>query len=164
MGSIGKFISSSFDSGRRRIKAIVKGKSDIRRFFEAMPFGEDSLPPEGTRTIVIDTEEKGRMMVIGYINENQLDDLTNGEKRIYSLKQNGDISQFIYLKSDGTMEIGGNSDFMVRYTALETAFNQLKSDYNSHMHPTAATGSPSPPTVVNTSDITLAKIDEIKTL
>jgi len=85
--------------------------------------------------------------------------------------------RYIQIKSD-FIEIGGDTDFMVRFSELETAYNQLKSDhddlvnaFNAHMHATAAPGAPSIPTpgagipaVASTGDISGAKIDEIKTI
>lgn len=63
-------------------------------------------------------------------------------------------------------------DYAVRYLELKSAFDELKQDfndlvtaYNSHMHPTAATGSPSPPTVTGSSssaDMSDSKIDKIE--
>ena len=175
MTRIGKFISSAIVSGRRRIKVIVEGKDDVRKQFEAMPFGEDSIPLKDTRAIVVETGEKGKQVVVGYINVNQIESLGPGEKRIYSLQPNGDLSQYIHLKSDQTMEIGGNSDFMVRFNELKTAFDQLKDDHNELLNliqtwtvvpmdgglalqAAAATLNPS------TADIDPAKINEIKTL
>jgi len=84
-----------------------------------------------------------------------------------------------FKNNDTVWEINGNADFAVRFGALETAYNQLKSDfdtfvttYNSHIHittatvgptavpgvisPTVSTGSPS------TGDISGAKVDNIK--
>ena len=85
------------------------------------------------------------------------------------------------MKDDSTMEIGGSSDNMVRYSELQSAYNQLKSDfdnlvnsYNTHIHVTTATvGATAVPGVLlpttatetpSSGDISGAKIEEIKTL
>ena len=65
---------------------------------------------------------------------------------------------------------------MVRFSELETGFNELKDDfnnfistvYNTHIHPGVLSGgastSPTPSTGSSSSaDISAAKIDEIKT-
>ena len=176
-----KTISHVIQDGFRRIKAVVRGKGDVQTSYEVMPFGVDDVPPESWRAIYGETGEDGKSIIIGYFNLAQLDSLVRGEHRIYSTDPDGVVSTSIYLRGDGTMEIGGNADFMVRYNELETAFNQLKSDfdslvtaYNAHTHiTTAVTGGGGPPGVIaattstsspSTADITPAKIQEIKTL
>ena len=122
------------------------------------------------------TSEIGNEVIIGYIHKSQISE--PGEIRIFSTDDNGDDQISLHLKKDGTAEFGGDSDFMVRYSALETAFNELKSDFNSlvakhntHVHPFVglAVGVPgftTPTTTTETpsiADISGAKIDEIKT-
>lgn len=134
------------------------------------PFGDDSAALKDMIAIYGSTSNVGESIIIGYINKNQI--ATPGEKRIFSLDENGELSFAIHLRTDGTCEIGGAGDFAVRYNELETAFNQLKSDlndlitsYNTHIHTdsvmglTTATPSQGTPSV---ADITPAKISEIK--
>lgn len=166
-------ISTTFDQmNRLKVKFLRKGKSDVRECLEVSSYGDDSNPIKDMVALYAPTDEAGRDYIVGYINKNRLAQV--GEKRIFSTDADGVLSTYIWLKNDETMEIGGNTDFMVRYSALETAFNQLKTDFNNlvtsfnaHMHPTAATGPPSPPTVSgspSSADISGAKIEEIKTL
>jgi len=178
MNFISKIISTDFDNLKRRIvKVLVKGKSDFQTAKEYSNFGDDSNPPAGTRALFMETGVKGKTVIVGYLIENKL--AAVGEKRIFSQKSDGSISTFIWLKADGTMEVGGDTDFMVRFNKLKTGFDQLKSDYNdlvsafnSHTHLTAGTGSPSPPTAVpsiipvtpSSASIDDSKIDEIKTI
>ena len=56
------------------------------------------------------------------------------------------------------------SDFAVQFSALQTAFDELKAKFNSHVHPGvtsggASTGATATPSV---ADISLSKIDSIK--
>jgi hypothetical protein len=63
-----------------------------------------------------------------------------------------------------SMELGGNVDNAVRFSALETAFNQLKSDFDGHTHGGVDTGGgTTSPAITSSADITGAKIDNIKT-
>ena len=95
---------------------------------------------------------------------------------------------YIKIKKDGTVEMLGDADNMVRYSKLETAFNQLKQDFdtlvstfNAHIHtpvivgvsggsgaPAVGVPGPTPTTATtvspSTADITGAKIEEIKTI
>lgn len=178
MITVVKLISNSYDSiGRLLSKFQRMGKNDIQEVVTVGPFGTDSRAVKDMVAIHAQTGVSGESVVIGFINKNCIAAI--GENRIFSTDSDGVLSTYIHLKNDQTMEIGGNTDFMVRYSELESAFNELKSDhndlvtaFNSHMHATAATGPPSIPTPIPTSipatpstaDITGAKIEEIKTL
>jgi len=172
-----KTISSEIDSLKRRIVKVLRlGQNDVQTSLEAGPFGVDSNPIPDLIAIYAPTEEKGKTVIIGYINRNQIADV--GEHRIFSTDAAGDVVMFLHLKNDGIAEFGGNADFMVRYNELETAFNSLKSSTNdmiTEWNTFAAAYIPGSPTVqgfpatVSTvtaasADITPAKIDEIKTL
>lgn len=172
-----KTISSEIAEGLRRIKVQRLGKSDIQTPFQGNPAGIDSQPLPGLKAIHAQTGEKGEPVIIGYINEELL--AQDGEIRVFSIDSDGALKAYVHAKNDGILEVNGNADFMVRYSALETAYNQLKDDfdsfvstYNTHTHPvpgitagaasatasvTTATGSPS------TGDITPSKIDNVKT-
>ena len=121
----------------------------------------------------------GQGFVVGYFNANQKAEV--GEFRTFATDADGVEQFYTWMKSNGTMEIGGSVDNLVRYSELETAFNQLKQDfdslvtaYNSHIHITSATVGPTPvPGVIapttstgqpSSADITMSKIEEIKTL
>ncbi len=85
-----------------------------------------------------------------------------GGEKLYSISS-GSIQAFINIKNDGIIEINGNSDFAVRFNALQTAFDQLKSDFNAHTHASVTSlGTPTVPIPQSTADITPAKVDEVK--
>lgn len=170
-----KILSTSVDSlNRRVVKFLRLGKSDVQTSQQVAPYGTDSNPIADMVAVYAPTEEKGKTVIIGYLNKNQL--AAAGEYRIFSTDADGNLSTYIWLKADETMEIGGDTDNMVRFSELETAFNQLKSDfndlvtaYNTHVHSGVTTGSgssgPTPTQgTASTADISPAKIDEIKTL
>lgn len=178
MISITRTIENVFIEGFRRIKTLVSGRNNTQRAYEAMPHGVDSLPPLNTRAIHMKTGESGKTVIVGYLNLNQLDSLVEGEHRIFSTDPDGALSTFLYLRGDGTMEIGGADDFMVRFNALEDAFNEFKDDYNGHTHDSVivsvsgGSGAPAVGTLgstgatdsVSAADIGPAKIEEIKTI
>jgi len=170
-----KVLSTSIDDfSRRVVKFLRLGKSDVQTALEAAPYGVDSNPVADMVAVYAPTGEKGKTVIVGYINKLQLS--APGETRLYSTDANGELQTFLWLKADGTMELAGNTDNMVRYSELETAFNQLKSDfntfvttYNSHVHTGVTTGGGSSGTTPATgtsssADITPAKIEQIKTL
>lgn len=169
-----RVISTQLDNlNRRLIKVLRFGRSDVQTPFQALPHGLDSNPVKDWLAVYSETTEKGKPVIIGYINPDQLAEA--GGTRIYSTDSDGAVQFAIYLRADGTCEVGGDTDNMVRYSELETAFNTLRDDfnnfvnltYNLHQHPTAGVGAPSPPTVTgqqSNADISGAKIDEVKTL
>lgn len=174
MVEISIVISTLLDAGIRTVKSLVYGSNGRNTQLEAMPFGTDAVPIENYRAIVVQSQTREKRFVLGYVNKSQ--EASPGDHRIYSLTSEGLLATSIWLKSDGTIEVGGDTDFMVRYSVLEAAFNELRSDfnslvstYNSHTHagvspgggttaPTTSSGSSS------SADISGAKIDEIKTI
>jgi len=175
--NIVKVISTEFtDLTQRLVKFFRLGRSDVRTAIEVSPFGVDSNPPGDTIAAYSDTGVRGQSVIVGYVNTNQ--EAGVGEFRTYSVDSSGTQAFYTWMKADGTMEIGGDTDNMVRYSELETAFNDLKqsfndhiTDYNSHTHivPQAPSGTttsqtPLPTGSPSTADITPARIDEIKTL
>lgn len=175
--NIVKVISTELnDLSQRFIKYLRFGRNDVQTSVEAMPYGTDANPIKDMVAIYAETGEKGETVILGYLNKSQL--AAVGEHRIFSTDSGGVISTFIHLKNDGTMEVGGGSDFMVRYSALQTEFDEMKGKLNDHIANwntfanAYVAGSPSvvglPPTAAasteSSADITLSKIPEIKTI
>jgi hypothetical protein len=173
MANFVKTISTELDNLQRRVVKFLRyGKSDVQTSLQVVPHGIDSNPVKDLIALYAETGEKGKTVIVGYLNKNVLAAI--GETRLYSTDADGALKTFLWLKANGTMELGGSAKNLARFQELKSGFDTLKTDfnnfvtaYNSHMHPTAGTGAPSPPTVTGTSStasIDSAKIDEIKTL
>ncbi|MGB0881436.1 MAG: hypothetical protein ACPGSO_00675 [Vicingaceae bacterium] len=170
-----KTLSSEIDSKARRvIKFLRLGKRDVQTSLEAMPFGVDSVPVKNLVAVYAPTSEKGQTVIIGYINKNAIADV--GEFRAYSTNSDGEEQNYIWIKNDGTIEIGGDSDNMVRYSQIEASVNELKNDINDLKNIFSAwvtapndggaalkTALAAYYTTPIVQDITGAKINEIKT-
>jgi hypothetical protein len=165
MNYLSKNISFAFDSVRRRVvKVFRNGRSDAKTAQEALPFGFDSGSLKDMIAVYLDTQTKGKGVIVGYLNLNQLAQV--GESRMFSTDANGQLQIYMWLKNDGTMELGGNTKHLARFEELESGFNQLKSDFNqflTHVHGGSGTP-PAPPQTPSTASIASAKINEIKTL
>jgi hypothetical protein len=190
MNNIVKVISTRNDSlGRRLVKYLRYGKSDVQESLEISPYGIDSNPISEMVALYSSTGEIGKPVVVGYINKNKIADV--GEIRLLATDEDGNEKSYIHVKNNGVvevvfsagddigeMQIGGESDNAVRYSELKKGFDQLKADlnsfklaFNTHVHATAAVGPPVPPTPVPSSipsspsqaDISKSKIDNIKT-
>lgn len=171
-----KIISSEVQSAVRIVKFLRYGKKDVQTSDQIAPYGVDSNPIKDMIAVYSQTSEKGETVVIGYINKNQL--AAVGEHRTFSTDENGQLKFYVWLKNNGTLELGGSAKHLARYEELKTGFDALKKDhndlvdaFNTHMHATAATGPPSIPTpgtgipaIPSTASIDSSKINEIKTL
>lgn len=101
--------STSFNNAKSRfIKFTGWGKNDVKNHTECMPYGLDSNPIKNTTAIYIQNAS-GQLVVIGYINVNQLADV--GEYRTYATDSDGNLQGSIWLKKNGDVEIlaHGNS-------------------------------------------------------
>lgn len=170
-----KTISTELDSINRRVVKFLRfGRSDVQTSLQASSPGVDANPIKDMVAVYASTEEKGKTVIVGYINKNQIADV--GEHRIFSTDANGNVQMFLHLKNDGTAEFGGATDFMVRFNELQTGFDELVNDhnnlvqtFNTHVHPgvtsgAASTSPPPTPEIPSAADISASKIDEIKTL
>lgn len=162
MITLSNVISVILKNGGRILKVAQYGAKTAD---ECAPFGDDSSPLKDMVAVYSDTGEIGEPVIIGYLNEKQL--AAPGEKRLYSLKSNGDLSFFMWLKNDGSIEIGGNTDNMVRFSPLNTALiahnNQLKSELTKISLAIAALGGSYAVGNVD-MNISNSKIQEIKTI
>tara|TARA_R110001599_G_scaffold258393_3_gene458667 strand:+ start:841 stop:1365 length:525 start_codon:yes stop_codon:yes gene_type:complete len=170
-----KVISTRISEARRLIKFLRRGRSDVKENFEASPFGLDSNPVENTVALYSDTSVNGQSVVIGYVGTNKIADV--GEFRTFATDSNGNEVFYTYLKNDGTMELGGDADNLARYGQIEASVNELK-DSVAELKNIFSAWTPVPQdggtalqlsalswsTTPLVEDITLAKIDEIKTL
>lgn len=123
----------------------------------------DFNPANGTRVYICDVSDSYQVAVA--TSDGLAPESDPGEIEIYSTDNPVTAKQArIYLNKDGEIILNQGSDFAVRFSALETAFNQLKSDYDAHTHPyvdTPVGPSTTSATAPSTADISGAKIEEI---
>lgn len=160
MITLAKVKDSAVEKGMRILKVLQFGPKTAD---ECSPFGEDSNPLKDMTAVFAKTSEAGEPVIIGYINKNQLAKV--GEKRMYSLKEDGSISSYIWMKNDGKMELAGNTDNIVRFKPLEQGLHQqdalIMAELAKIATALAAVGSVYVPGTVQTQ-ISPAKVDEIK--
>lgn len=175
---VSKYISSTIKNAFRVIKVICFGKLDVREASEVAPFGIDTNPIAGMQALYADTQSNGKPVIIGYVNNNQK--AGPGEVRVYSVDSNGTEKFYAWMKSDGTYEIGGSDDNMVRFSKLKSEFNEMKGVLNDMVSkwnlfavayvpgspsttglPASLSGSTITPSAAN---IDLAKITKVKTI
>jgi len=86
-----------------------------------------------------------------------------GAVKLYSTDADGVEKGSHLIDSDGKHVINNGEDWAVRFSALETAFNELKGKFNAHTHPGVDTGvgSTGATTTPSAADITAAKVEEV---
>ncbi len=130
---------------------------------ECMPFGEDGNPIANMSAVYAKTSNIAEPVIIGYINKKQLS--LPGEKRLYSLNADGSLSTYLWLHNNGTMELAGNGNNLVRYAPLKSALGNQDDKINAELTKIAAAittlGGTYVPVTIST-DITDSKINEIK--
>lgn len=154
-----KIISNSVVNGKRILKFLKYGLSDVRTAPESAPWGVDCNAPKDAIAVYVKTEHNGDDIIIGYINKNQLAEI--GGLRLYS--ENG----FIYLRQNGNLELLGDSNFAVKFNELKSAFDELQSQWNAFAN-SYVPGGPANvglPPLANPSlaNIDLCKNEKIKT-
>jgi len=146
----------------RYIKTLFS--NDSHTSAQIAPFGDDSCPVKGMKGVEALTDDLGQNVVLGYFNRKI--QASEGEKRFYSLKPNGDESFYIWMKNDGTCEVGGSTDNLIRYSELNTELQAFKNKINLELGKiqSGITGVGGVYVKVDTSiDISKSKIDELKT-
>lgn len=178
MNSLVRILSSTFDGAKRRVvKAIRMGKSDVQTSIQAAPYGLDSSPIQNIRGVYVQTSTLGKTYLVGYLNVNQK--ANPGEFRTYATNSTGTEVFYTWMKTDGTMEIGGAVHNLVRYTPLNTGLQNQNSLISTNLTAILTNltqlnvavnalvpGSVTTPYVITpvSVNITASKINEIKTL
>lgn len=117
--------------------------------------GDESSPVDGTTVLLV---QLGPAWVVAVAADDLIPpDIAAGERRVYS-QDDGTRKAAIYWRTDGQLELNGTGDYAVRFSALETAFNQLKTDFNAHAGHFSGEVVPTP----STADISSAKVDTVE--
>lgn len=124
MNNFVKIISTSLENAIRSVKVLRYGKSDVQTPSEIAPYGLDSNPIKDMIAMYASTNESGETAIIGYINKNQK--ALPGEFRTFCTDENGTEKFYTWLKKDGTIEIGGDTNFAVKFNELKTEFDKIK--------------------------------------
>lgn len=162
--NLSKVISSEFDNLKKRLVKVLRfGKDDVQTAQEAAPFGTDSNPIKDMIAVYMPTSERGKNVIVGYLNKNQLAEV--GEHRIYSTDSGGELKAYVWLKNDGNIELLGTGDNLVKYSPLNQELQEFKTAIQAELVKiqaglTGVGGAYAPGSLtVNISD---AKIEKIK--
>lgn len=145
MSIISTIKSATLASGKRMLQYLGMGKLPYTAA-EYMPWGVDSAPVNNVRALTAETENRNSRVVTGYENVSQK--AAPGEFRCYATDVDGNVVVDIYLRNNGTIEAGGNTNHLTQWEALNTALNSYFSSLNTAITEGVATagGSYTPPT------------------
>jgi len=151
--------------GRASGQSVIgKAEGDNSRDFDPEIYaahGIVSRPSRSTRGIVL---QLGNLLFSVASYTYGIDPPENeGACKVYSTDIDGVEKATHLLDSNGKHTFNGGTDFAVRFSALETAFNSLKSTFNSHVHSgvTTGVGSSAVTPTPSTADISGAKVSEV---
>ena len=111
------------------IKVLRFGLSDVVTAKQFTPAGLTSKPIKNQIAIYAKTSDNNEPAIIGYLSE--LNGISEGEIKLFSIDSNGVEKTYIHIKNDGTIEFGGAADNLVKYLPLNTAMNQLILNLNT---------------------------------
>ena len=92
------------------------------------------INPANNENIVITQIKNSTSFIVsvGGINQNIEPDTNRGERRIYSVSEDGrTIKAVAKFKNDGTLELNGADSYAVKFEELETALNSFKTSVNN---------------------------------
>ena len=146
------------------LQVVIENKNDAQPALLINPAQDESAPKINDRVLIIKIGNFN--LAIGGIDG--ISPVTaQGEKRLYSRDSSGAVAAFLTLLSSGIIELNGNNDNAVRFSALESGFNTLRDNLNSAafavtVDPGTHQGSTTGIVIPSVASIATAKIDTIK--
>ena len=94
--------------------------------------GIEINPANGENLVITQIGNSNSFVVsIGGVNQNIAPNTARGERRIYSVSEDGEtIKAIAKFKNDGVLELNGATDSAVKFSGLQTAYDELKGKYN----------------------------------
>jgi phage gp45-like len=138
------------------LQCEISGTGDNQSVEYMSHAGDDHIPPIGSIVTILSAGKSWKIAIASNDKINFNSNLSEGEKEIYSSAA-GIKEAIITLLNTGNIEINGNSDFAVAFNDLKAGFDQLKSDFNTHVH--ASNGVP--PTILSTASIDGSKVSNV---
>lgn len=164
-----KIIETGTEKGFSVFKSGI-GVSQLAKSAVLSTFGFIGIPYVGMNAV---RDRTGSESVITGIIQKAMDGLKEGESVMFSKTSEG-VKATIYARVDGSLEINGNDDYMVRFNELKKGFDELKQSHNqllaeikAHVHSggtiAGSTGTAVFVSTDSTASIDGAKCDTVKT-
>jgi hypothetical protein len=141
------------ENDRLMLQVQLSNSDDIQTVeYVSLP-GQDANPKNGTKVFIIEVGPSYKIAIGA--DDGITPGMDTGEQRFYSVNDAGAIQAFINMLKTGIIEINGNGDFAVRWTALNTGLQNMLTALNADIVVAGGAGS-------TTLDISGAKVDEVK--
>ncbi len=138
------------------LQVEISDADDIQTVELMTQAGDEYSPVDGSRVLLV---QLGPAWVVAVTADDLIPpEIAAGERRTYS-QDGGTRKASIYWRTSGQLELNGIGDFAVKFNALETAFNQLKDDFDNHDGHFSPTNSKP---AASTADISPAKVDTVE--
>lgn len=116
-----RIVGTSYNTLKQLVVKTIGAKATYTAE-EYSSWGVDSRPPNGTTALYTRTEADGDEAIIAYLIKNRLAEV--GELRLFSTSANGTLQTYIWLKADGTIQLGGVSNGgLVKIDNLKTQYD-----------------------------------------
>lgn len=127
--SVGKFKNSKNNVAIHESVSGGKPQTSMSGFAP----GLECSPADGENIVITKIEGSNSFVIsIGGTNQNIAPDTNRGERRIYSVSEDGkEIKAVAKFKNDGVLELNGATDSAVLYSELETSYNELNDKFNA---------------------------------
>lgn len=180
MNKTGKIQETDTSKQFRQFTVNSLGENDVGKYYMLSVFGEDSNIPKDTKVLTVGSANKDVKFIVGVSNKLKDDELNPGDKLIFSTNSDGsEIKSYIKLLNDGTIHFNGDADNIVGFADLKAGFDELKEDYNNHIHkipageviisvsggsgaPAVGVSNPTPIDLSDTTETSSASIDTSK--
>ena len=150
----------------RLLQVQISNESDIQTVQYMSVPGEDTAPINGDK-VQIFRIGSAFQFAVAVEDQNNVASVAVGGKRLFSRDSAGAVKAFIELLTSGVLHLNGSAYSAVRFEELQTAFDQLKADFDAHTHlyaPGPGTPTQTAATIASTADITPAESDTVKLL
>lgn len=178
----GRQSTKNDDSGQTQTGQIETIGSKPFPFIVVYPYGLSANSPVNSRVLSMNINGSGKGKAgLPTMPENRFRDLKECEVKVGNFK----TKAHIFFAEDGEIKINttnsNSEDWAVRYSALETAFNALKAEFDNlsnvvktqqlvvtnatpvnPLNPVIAAWAPPPPLPPSVADITPAKVEKVR--
>ena len=151
----GREVTTNRDGTTQRLMLQVQmSNPDDIQTVEYVPLpGTDANPINGAKVFILEVGP-GYLIAIG-ADDGVTPSAATGEKFLYSVDSDGVVQALLKLLKSGIIEVNGNTDFAIRFNALDTALQSMLTALNLDIVAAGGAGS-------TTLDISGAKVDEVK--
>lgn len=157
-----------------KFKVIMSGVNP--RYAENLTL--DKVPFPDDKVMILQVGNDPNDLHVIAVNDGVVNISESGENRIYSYDVDKNILASVFLNKEAEVVVNSGEDWAVKYSTLETAYNELQEKvnalvnlYNAHIHVTTATvglgpiGVLSPPASAasaSSGDIAATKVEKVR--